>query len=987
MKKLIKISAYMLGFLVCAHFFPSFVSAAPGDNLQGIGIQDSTPVYAKTSTSSTVLKSYERGTLLRYSTYNTSWYKATVYIRGEATTGYIRKRDVETAVSPQRSLQGIGKANTTNVYALASDSSKVLKSYSKGTILKYKTLTSNWYQATVYLNGRATTGYIYASDVENADNSPANLLGVSLTDPVKVYQQAIETSDVLKSYGQGTVLKYKTFTSGWYKATVYVRGKAKTGYISKKQVENADPEPTEIVGVGLKSSTKVYDSPNSNSNTLKAYRNGTVLQYRTFTSKWYQATVYVNGKARTGYISKSDVEDGEASPSVLEGIGVYSSTSVYAQASTDSKQLKSYKQGTILQYETFTSNWYKAKVYLNGQARTGYIYKNDVENGASSPVSLEGVGLKSKTNVYAAATSSSAVLKSYQQGTILNYQTFTSSWYRATVYVDGKAKTGYIAKNDVENADDQPNTLNGIAAKAPTNVYTSPVGSKTVKSYKQGSSLKYQTYTTGWYQATVYVDGKKQTGYIKNSDVENLEAVPEQLQGYGAKSPTNVYANPSTSASVLKSYSHGSELKYKTYTASWYQATVYVNGKARTGYIHKNDVSDTPQTVYQTTKYDHTFSQAADIQMTRTPKANGSGTIPATRSQVEYYMNPDNFAKDASSYFQFLKLSHSAQLSANEINSKVLNNKGTLTGTADAFIEAGEKFNINEVYLMAHALHETNNGKSALAAGVGVDAKGNVVGSGKTPAYTVYNMYGYGAYDGCALSCGAKYAFDHNWFTPEAAVIGGAEDVTKNYINKGQDTLYKMRWNPANPGVHQYATHVSWAVSQTTKISDIYSLLDKYVLSYDIPQYRNQPEPGTISELPAGIYGVTTTRLNFRTEPNSSSSVTIISTLDNGQKVEVLGSNGNGWYQVKVGSQTGWVSSSYVDLLNLLEVTASSLNVRTEPSTNGSPVGGLRNGTLVAGMLDKSDHLVKDGVWYQIDYNGSAHWVSGGNDGGYISEK
>ncbi|WP_153463446.1 SH3 domain-containing protein [Sediminibacillus terrae] len=916
MKKIIRIMAYLLVFWVCAHFFPSFASAAPGDNLQGIGLQDSTPVYAKTSTNSTVLKSYERGTLLRYSTYNTSWYKATVYIRGKATTGYIRKRDVENAVTPQSDMQGVGNVKPTNVYALASNSSKVLKSYSKGTILKYKTFTSNWYQATVYLNGRATAGYIDASDVENADNSPASLSGVSLDDPVKVYQQATETSNVLKSYGQGTILKYQTFTSNWYKATVYVRGKAKTGFISKKQVENADPEPTDLLGVGLKSSTKVYDSPNSNSNTLKAYRKGTILQYRTFTSEWYQATVYVNGKARTGYISKNDVEDGEVSPTALEGIGVNNRTFVYAQASTDSEQLKIYNQGTILQYETFTSNWYKAKVYLDGQARTGYI-----------------------------------------------------------------------AKNDVENADDQPTTLNGIAAKAPTKIYTSPVGANTIKSYTQGSSLKYQTYTSGWYQATVYVNGKKQSGYIKNSDVENLEAVPKQLQGYGAKSPTNVYATPSTSASVLKSYGHGSELKYKTYTASWYQATVYVDGKARTGYIHKNDVSDTPQTVYQTTEYDHTFSQAADIQMTRTPKANGSGTIPATRSQVEYYMNPDNFAKDASSYFQFLKLSHSAQLSANEINSKVLNNKGTLTGTAAAFIEAGEKFNINEVYLMAHALHETNNGKSALAAGVGVDTKGNVVGSGQTPAYTVYNMYGYGAYDGCALSCGAKYAFDHNWFTPEAAVIGGAEDVAKNYINRGQDTLYKMRWNPANPGVHQYATHVSWAVSQTTKISDIYSLLDNYVLNYDIPQYRNQPETGTISELPAGVYGVTTTRLNFRTEPNSSSGATIISTLDNGQKVEVLGSNGNGWYQVKVGSQTGWVSSSYVDLLNLLEVTASSLNVRTEPSTNGGLVGGLSNGTLVAGMLDSNNHLSKNGVWYQIDYNGSARWVSGGNNGEYISEK
>ena len=27
----------------------------------------------------------------------------------------------------------------------------------------------------------------------------------------------------------------------------------------------------------------------------------------------------------------------------------------------------------------------------------------------------------------------------------------------------------------------------------------------------------------------------------------------------------------------------------------------------------------------------------------------------------------------------------------------------------------------------------------------------------------------------------------------------------------GQNTLYKMRWNPAHPGTHQYATDIDWA--------------------------------------------------------------------------------------------------------------------------------------------------------------------------------
>ncbi|SDK14234.1 SH3 domain-containing protein [Sediminibacillus albus] len=988
MRRFTKIAACFISIIVCAHVLPSLVSAASDQHLKGIGINSPTHVYSETSKSSSTLKSYAQGSLLKYTTYNSEWYKATVYISGKARTGYISKKDVENAVVPQTNLEGIGITESINVYAAASDKEKVLKSYKRGTVLKYKTFTSKWYEATVYLNGKATTGFIRASDVENADNSPDKLSGISLKNPTKVYTQASDSSQVLKSYGQGTVLKYTSFTSNWYQATVYVSGKARTGYIDKQDVENAVQSPTEITGIGMKESTRVYSSPAGDANTLKTYSQGTILKYKTFTSEWYQATVYVNGKAKTGYINKNDVEDGESSPVSLLGIGKNRETKVYSQASANSTALKSYSKGTILKYQTFTSGWYQATIYINGKRKTGYINKNDVENGDASPANLQGVGLQSSTNVHMSASTSSKVLKSYTHGSILKYKTFTSGWYTATVYVDGMAKTGYINKSDVESADDKPTTIEGISAGGPTSVYSSAsTKSRPIKTYPEGTVLRYDTFTSGWYQATVYVDGRKHTGYISKNAVENIESVQQSAEGYGTKKPTNVYSKPSTNAGVLKSYNHGASLKYKTYTANWYQATVYVDGKAKTGYIHSNDVSATPQTVYQTTNYDHTFKEAIDIQMTKTPKANGTGTIAADRSTVEYYANPSNFDRDTASYFQFLKLSHSAQLSAKEIDSKVLTNKGTLTGTGAAFIEAGEKFNINEVYLMAHALHETNNGQSALASGVGVDTQGKVVESGQTPAYTVYNMYGYGAYDSCALSCGAKYAFDRNWFTPAAAVIGGAEDVARNYINRGQDTLYKMRWNPANPGVHQYATHVSWAVSQTKKISDIYSLLDNFVLTYDIPQYRNQPGPGSITSYPAGIYGVTTTRLNFRSEPDSSTSDTIISTLESGQKIEVLGSNGNGWYQVKAENQTGWVSATYIDIMNLLEVTADSLNVRTDPNTEGSPVGSLNNGTFVTGVLDNSNQLVKSGVWYQIHYNGTTRWVSGGANGEYISEK
>ncbi len=208
--------------------------------------------------------------------------------------------------------------------------------------------------------------------------------------------------------------------------------------------------------------------------------------------------------------------------------------------------------------------------------------------------------------------------------------------------------------------------------------------------------------------------------------------------------------------------------------------------------------------------------------------------VNASPEDVSYYVNPTNFGQDTASYFQFLVLSQSAGLSVNEVNDKILRGKGMLDGKAKAFIDGGSAYNINEIYLLAHALLETGNGTSELAKGILVSE----VGGKPVEPKLVYNMYGIGAVDVCPKKCGSEYAYKAGWFTPEAAIIGGADFIAKGYINNGQDTLYKMRWNPANPGSHQYATDMGWAYKQVNRIKSLYDLLDSYTLIFDVPKYK-----------------------------------------------------------------------------------------------------------------------------------------------------
>lgn len=105
----------------------------------------------------------------------------------------------------------------------------------------------------------------------------------------------------------------------------------------------------------------------------------------------------------------------------------------------------------------------------------------------------------------------------------------------------------------------------------------------------------------------------------------------------------------------------------------------------------------------------------------------------------------------------------------------------------------------------------------------------------------VYNMFGIGATDDNPNGKGAQYAYDECWFTPEAAILGGAKFAASYYVNRPsnpQDTLYKMRWNPQSPATHQYATDIGWAAKQVPRIRDLYDQVGTYNLTFDIPRYK-----------------------------------------------------------------------------------------------------------------------------------------------------
>ena len=182
----------------------------------------------------------------------------------------------------------------------------------------------------------------------------------------------------------------------------------------------------------------------------------------------------------------------------------------------------------------------------------------------------------------------------------------------------------------------------------------------------------------------------------------------------------------------------------------------------------------------------------------------------ASSTEIKDAMDSNKFIDSDTEKYQFLELDRYQGIDTNRIKRMLFDNPALLKHT-DAFINAAKEKHVNEVYLISHALLETGSAKSELASGVEIDGK------------KYYNFFGVGALDEDPIKTGSEYAKKHGWDTPEKAISGGADFIHSHFLsNKDQNTLYSMRWNPKNPGEHQYATDIKWAESNASIMANFY---------------------------------------------------------------------------------------------------------------------------------------------------------------------
>src|SRR5699024_7372939 len=234
---------------------------------------------------------------------------------------------------------------------------------------------------------------------------------------------------------------------------------------------NVEDFQFDIKGITLKEKTHVYEKDSAQAKVLKTYAQGKELEFAVFNEDWYITRVNIDGKSTFGYIHVDDVEDINAFKPDMEGMALQEQTKVYAKTSTKANVLKSYAQRSMLEFAPFNDQWYKARVYVDGEPTIGFIHADDVENVHTFKPDMEGIALQEQTKVYAKTSTKANVLKSYAQRSMLEFAPFNDQWYNARVYVDGEPTIGSLHADDVDNVYTFKPDMEGMALQKRTKVY------------------------------------------------------------------------------------------------------------------------------------------------------------------------------------------------------------------------------------------------------------------------------------------------------------------------------------------------------------------------------------------------------------------------------------------------------------------------------------------------------------------------------------
>ena len=563
-----------------------------------------------------------------------------------------------------------------------------------------------------------------------------------------------------------------------------------------------------------------------------------------------------------------------------------SSLNVRSGPSTSYTVVTTVKKNDKVNILQSSNGWYKIETSSGKQGWVSSSYisasnsntNNSTNNNTQSNIAIVNTdGLNFRNG----AGTSYSIIKVLNKGEKVEVISESNGWSK----VKHDSRLGYVASQYIDKA-----TTNYTIKEVNTdglNVRTGPSTSyATIGKLNKGTRVEVISESAGWSKInynnkTAYVS----SGYLKAVSTSTPDTKPEDTtQQYKEtkvvntdglnvrKGPSTSYESigkidKGTSVEVISESDGWSKINYKNTTA--YVATRYLDKISSNEQVPPVVGGESTENVSGATIYykalNYTLQNHVDAQYKKaleggnvisssisrmseeltTSMPQSRAFVTPSKADLEYYLNPKNFTNSDKGMMQFLRLdTYKGGITESELNSYLnslpkVNGKNTVFyNQGKAFINAAQKYDIDLVYLVSHAMWETGYGKSVLAQGQTITS---YKGKPLDKPVTVYNFFGIGAIDKSANVSGAEASYSNGWTSIEKTIEGSAKWISANYINSSkynQNTIYKMKFN-YDYIWHQYATDVNWSNGISGIMNNIISMYDTASnLEFEVPDYK-----------------------------------------------------------------------------------------------------------------------------------------------------
>ena len=642
------------------------------------------------------------------------------------------------------------------------------------------------------------------------------------------------------------------------------------------------------IGTVTASSLNVRSGPSTSYTVVTTVKKNDKVNILQSSNGWYkiETSSGKQGWVSSSYISASNSNtNNSTNNNTQSNIAIVNTDGLNFRngAGTSYSIIKVLNKGEKVEVISESNGWSKVK----HDSRLGYVASQYIDKATTNytikEVNTDGL------NVRTGPSTSYATIGKLNKGTRVEVISESAGWSKInynnkTAYVS----SGYLKAVSTSTPDTKPedttqqykeikvvNTDGLNVRKGPSTSYES------IGKIDKGTSVEVISESDGWskinyknttaYVATRYLDKKSTNTEDTTQQYKEIKVV--NTDGLNVrKGPSTSYESigkidKGTSVEVISESDGWSKINYKNTTA--YVATRYLDKISSNEQVPPVVGGESTENVSGATIYykalNYTLQNHVDAQYKKaleggnvisssisrmseeltTSMPQSRAFVTPSKADLEYYLNPKNFTNSDKGMMQFLRLdTYKGGITESELNSYLnslpkVNGKNTVFyNQGKAFINAAQKYDIDLVYLVSHAMWETGYGKSVLAQGQTITS---YKGKPLDKPVTVYNFFGIGAIDKSANVSGAGASYSNGWTSIEKTIEGSAKWISANYIKSSkynQNTIYKMKFN-YDYIWHQYATDVNWSNGISGIMNNIISMYDTASnLEFEVPDYK-----------------------------------------------------------------------------------------------------------------------------------------------------